>query len=174
MKELNDFIQENARSFNSFEPGEDHFLNFQKKMIKKNVYREIFHKIRYAAAILLLISVGTTATFFILNENKVTAVNNPMSEIDTYYTEKLDNSMNEFLFLKMNQTEKDMILKEVSEIDSLRSKLSDEYIMSGQDPKVEEAIIQHYETKLRILNRIVTKMKKVNQSKTNSYEKVSN
>lgn len=173
MKELNEIINKNKGSFDVHEPSEDHFVAFQTKMVRKKFYSGVYSKLRYAAAVLMLLTVGSSVTYLMLKDNKVTAMDNQLTEIDYYYSDKVNASMNEFMFLEMNQAEKDMILKEVSNIDSLRTALNDEYIMSGKDPKVEEAIVQHYEMKLRIINRILTKMKKVNQSKTNSYEKDS-
>ncbi len=69
-----------------------------------------------------------------------------------------------------------MLEKEMKKVDNLYKQLQKDLKAMPDDPRIIQAIIQHYQKKLQVLNRIVNDLNNLNNVKqlnNNQNEKVS-
>lgn len=178
MKNLEDIIRDNRDKFDEQEPSEGHFERFQQKLReyhKKNqsLTWTFFLK---AAAIAILVVLSGLWVFDRISETQspekiaLESVSPEVKEAHIYYSslmQKKYNQIKQFDF--ENQKQKELLLSELHDMDSIYVNIKDDLKMNPNDPRVTNALIRHYQTKLEVMNQILEQLQAI-QRQTKSKE----
>lgn len=181
MKNLDKIIQENRLSFDSQEPGEDHFERFEQKLIEYNKKQKTFTLgfVLKAAAVAILVvlsglwvydNVGTkTPDGIALSE-----ISPEYGEVEMYYTHLVNQKYQEIdQFQFLDSTQKVMLVRELSEMDSIYENLKQDLTTNPNDQRVINAMIQHYQLKVEVMNQILNQLQnaqEINKQKSEYHE----
>lgn len=182
MKNLDKIIQENRLSFDSQEPGDGHFERFEQKLTKFNKKQKTFTFgfVLKAAAVTILVvlsglwvydNVGTTKT---TDGIALSEISPEYSEVEMYYTHLVNQKyeeIDEFQF--MDSTQKAMLVRELSEMDSIYENLKQDLTTNPNDQRVINAMIQHYQLKVEVMNQILNQLQnaqEINKQKSEYHE----
>ena len=104
--------------------------------------------------------------------------NQEYSEIEFYYTSQINSKYHEIqnTDLEEDQAFKEDMLKEISDMDSVYKQLQEEMGNNPGDERIVEAMIRHYQTKLRVITEILNRLEKYqnlnSNNNQNQYESV--
>lgn len=181
MNDLGKIISENKDAFDSFEPMDGHFERFQSKLdnyhrkSRKISFSYVF-KVASIAVLVILSSLWTYDTFLsdqdgTTSDDMVADISPEYMEAEAYYASLVSAKYNEFNRLNLNDsTEKSIILKEMSEMDSLYNELRVELQANPDDERVINAMINYYKLKIEVLNKIISQLNAIKPIKSNEYE----
>lgn len=187
MKDLKDIMNNNRDIVDSFEPSEGHFDRFKNKLEQKNNMRSkksfTLSIMKYAAvfALLILCSVMTYKYFTTKNmyderlayqENAFQYHTPEYQEAGVYFTSEINSKIETIKSFENDSLEQKLLLDELTESDSLFTELQKDLNANPNDERVINAIINHYQTKLKVLNQIIKQLESVKQSKTKYNEEV--
>lgn len=173
MDKLKEFISEYKNYFDSQEPKIGHEERFLEKLkasktANKNPFKwSDLLKIAVVSILIILSGLYVKDKLFSVVSSKTAEMympkNKEFEEATQYYATQINVQI---LQINANQTlsgaHKEMLMKELAEADDLCKKLQKDLKTMPNDARIMQAIIQHYQTKLEILNRIVNDLKKIN------------
>jgi len=190
MKDINKIIHENRSVFDSFEPDEGHFERFEQKLnqhhkskskTKTKTKTFTLGYILKAAVVALLVVISglwvydkTLAPPVTKNGIALREISPEYREVEMYYANLVNqkyNEINDFAF--MDSTQKEMLVNELNEMDSIYENLKKDLTMNPNDDRVINAMIQHYQLKVEVMNQILTQLhevKNTEQEKSDNYE----
>jgi hypothetical protein len=179
MKTIEDIIRENKDFFEEAEPSEGHFERFSKKLeIRFQVAvprRSIVPYLLKAAVVTLLITLSSLWTWdhYIRPGSSRTTlgqVSPQYREVENYYIHQVNLTEGEIvnIDLKNNPEQKEMLMKEIKSMDSVYVSLQKELKANPDDERIINAMIEHYQTKLEVLNYIVNQLKTIRNDKQNT------
>jgi len=182
MKDLEKIIQENRLDFDSFEPTEGHFERFEEKLLAYNKKQKSFH-IGYllktaVVAVLVVLSGLWVYDHFIFQATPkgiaLSEISPEYSEVEMYYTHLVNQRYDEILSYEfMDSTQKEMLMHELTEMDSIYDNLKNDLKTNPTDERIINAMIQHYQLKVEVMNRILAQLqqaKTINQQKSINHE----
>ena len=186
MDNLEKILKERREDFLE-EPAEGHFERFQDRLDQtgkkqKNLLVSRFSRVA-AVAIILLLSANLVLYWFHPTADKSQAVSQTeevpgeFNEAQIYYTARINDGISQ-LHKMANQgvessKEVKEIQKELTEMDILYRNLQKELKVNPGDERILNAMIEHYQTKLAIINTILTDLKNASiQKKSSSHENV--
>ena len=147
----------------------DTIVNIQKGGFRVRLYRGI----RIAAAVLLLMTIGGVIGLYLFggtnqaNSQMISKMNPEYQELETFYTKKINLHITE---LKTYNYDKS-ILEDIAELDAAFIELKKELIKTEvvDDEEIIHAMIENYQTKIDILERVLNRLetKKAPKSKKN-------
>ena len=170
MEKLEQFIKENREMFNQTEPPEGHFERFESRLLKKRRktrMRELYRISRVAAVVLLLIT-----TSLLIYQQLSPKPSQPLS-LGDLSQEMADV---EFFFIsqvnRMTQTIREYptpdneaikaeMLRELENRDSVYTHLQKEMGEFPGEERIVRAMIQYYQTKLLVVQRILTQLQNI-------------
>jgi hypothetical protein len=178
MKTIEDIINSNKDLFEDAEPSEGHLERFNKKLdllSKKNApKRSIVPYLLRAAVVTLLVTLSSLYTwdhFIRPQNNRMTLgeVSPQYKEVENYYVHQVNLMENEILNvdLKNNPQQKEMLLTEMKSMDSTYVSLQKELKANPNDERIINAMIEHYQTKLDVMNYIVNQLKTIRNDNQN-------
>jgi len=175
MKNLEEIVLRNKASFDDLEPNEGHFERFEsrlKKQKSKTVEIKVNVLIRAAAVVLILL---TGAIWVIVNQSSKSVPYNgftqEMHDVEYYYSTLVSEKMMQINeFSSDPELKKELINKEFDELDKLYQGLQIELKTAPGDERVINAMINHYQVKVEILNKILTDLQNIEQNKTKNHE----
>lgn len=181
MKDLDKIIQENKLDFDSFEPNEGHFDRFEKKLIIYNNKKKSFSfaYILKAAVIAMLVTLSGLWIYdnFDTTSNKgiaLSEISPEYSEVEMYYTHLVDQKYGEINQSEsFDRTQKIMLVEELNEMDSIYENLKKDLTTNPTDKRVINAMIQHYQLKVKVMNQILDQLhqaQNINKQKSKNYE----
>ncbi len=181
MKDLDKIIQENKLDFDSFEPNEGHFDRFEQKLIVYNNKKKSFSftYILKAAVIAVLVTLSGLWTYdnFDTRTNKgisLSEISPEYSEVEMYYTHLVDQKYGEINQSEsFDRTQKIMLVEELNEMDSIYENLKKDLTTNPTDKRVINAMIQHYQLKVKVMNQILDQLhqaQNINKQKSKNYE----
>lgn len=186
MKTIEDIISRNKDFFEDTEPSGGHLERFNKKLdllSKKNApKRSIVPYLLKAAVVTLLVTLSSLYTWdhFIRPENRrmtLGEVSPQYKEVENYYIHQVNVMEGEILNvdLKNNPEQKEMLMTEMKSMDSTYVSLQKELKANPNDERIINAMIEHYQTKLDVMNYIVKQLKTIRNDNQNkkANEKVS-
>lgn len=158
MNNLEDFIKNNKSQFDIDNPSKSHF----KKMQKKLGYSEIANKtilltnfFKYASIfIVLLIS---SYLIYINNINKTCLPQN-IIETQNYFVNQVSEVTSQLNSKNISSDEQKIILNELSEIDSMYNINFNDFCQNPENDYVIKSMINHYKTKIKVINKILNKL----------------
>lgn len=184
MDELKKRIEENRALFDSAEPSDKHFDKF-KEMLFQNKTVSDNHKLKsltfrqmlkVAAVTILIVLSGLYVSDQFLNRTQkhVGNQNSEFTEAQKYYIQLVDHKMSEIKGLQstLHDEQNKMLLNEITEMDELYKKLQEDYHAMPNDPRIVQALLQHYQMKTEVLNRIINNLHNVQQFNTPNHENV--
>jgi hypothetical protein len=175
MKNLEEIVLRNRESFDDQEPKDDHFEKFQSRLKKQSTItiKLSFSNFMKAAAVVALIVTGSI-WIYISQEKSQVAYNGytqEIKEVEFYYTNLVDDRMTEINeYSKDPELKNELLNKEFREIDSLYTVLQNELKSAPGDERIINAIIQHYQVKVEILNEILNDLQSIKPDKTRNHE----
>lgn len=181
MDELDKLISKNRQLFDSAEPSEEHFEKFEKALMEQRVTKSKSivwpQLLKVASVTILVILSGLYVTeHFITNNNSDTIVainkNKEFNNAQQYYTHQVDQSIVQIEQMEgfMSTEQKQILADEMTEMDEMYKKLVKDYNAMPNDERIIQAMLNHYQMKMDILNRITNDLKNVKQLNTQNYE----
>lgn len=182
MKNLDKIIQENRSVFDSFEPSEGHFERFEQKLNGLNKQKKTFTLgyILKAAAVAVLVVLSGLYIYENLSPDRMkqgialSEVSPEYSEVELYYTKLVNQKYSEIdQFQFMDSTQKNILLKELDEMDLIYENLKKDLTTNPKDERVINAMIKHYQLKVDVMNQILNQLqqaKNIKQEKSEYYE----
>jgi|GEM_PF-280496 len=172
-------------SFDFLEPQEGHQLRFQAKLedqtqvvytIRKRV--NWWRPLAIAASIALigvlgigLVNLQTGSSV----ENQVAEIAPELPETRLHFANLVENQLNSFEQYRNEDTEKLVqdAMQQMSRLESDYLRLEQELISGGNKEVIMQAMIQNFQSRMDILNSYMTKIKMIDQFKTNNDENIT-
>src|SRR4030042_312475 len=167
---LEQFIAENRDQFDIHDPG-DRVWNGIKNRVRKGHRLPGFKTIIWwAAAVLVIFSASFLLQEYLHRNNILTSTKDKkiqnivipeLQEAETYYTNLVDEKIDEIELLLKNEPELGNKLKnDLAELDSIYTELQKDLTDNIANDEVIEAMIQNYRLKLQILEDFLGYLKK--------------
>jgi len=188
MDNIEKMMRENREAFTDQEPDSGHFTRFEQRLARQNNRRKnlrLTYRLSRVAAVGLLMLMSSLWAYneFIRPEDRVLTlgdVSQEYQEVEYFFTSQIDSkyeALENCTFLDDDSYKEEMI-EELNQMDSVYVQLQEEMSANPGDERIVEAMIRHYQTKLRVMTDILTRLEsfqKQNNSKTNNpnqYESV--
>ena len=99
------------------------------------------------------------------------------NEVEQYYVNQVNLVEDEIKGIQINENpeQKDMLMKELKDMDTMYEELQKDLKANPNDERVINAMIEHYQRKVEVMNYILTQLKDVkndNQINEENYETV--
>jgi len=178
MKSIEDILKENKDFFNEAEPSEGHFERFNRKLemrfARKVVKRSIVPYLLKAAVVTLLLTLSSLWTwdhFIRADRNRMTLgdVSPQYKEVENYYVHQVNLMESEIvnIDIKNNPEQKRELFKEIKSMDSVYIQLQKELKANPDDERIINAMIEHYQTKVDVMNYILDQLKTIRNENQN-------
>lgn len=200
MDELKQFIEQNRNLFDTSEPMDGHFDRFLQKLEadqRRTISRSQMLKIAAVAVVAVIIGAvvagtGVHQSVKLIESGMANAENStPMelverttryvkakvepeySETQKYYITLVDSRLDEIRTDNtVDEKQKAELLKAMSEMDELFVNLQKELKANPDNAVLIDAMINHYQTKIEVLNKIISNLNSIKQLNTQQDEKV--
>jgi len=180
MDELKILIDDNKQMFDSAEPIAGHFDRFQAKLKqeeKKVIDFSWKSMLKVASVAILVVLSGLyikDQLFKFVPELPITQVNKEFNETEEYYISLVNQQIGELE--QMDNTlskEQHIMLKgEMTKMDNMYKKLQIDLEAMPNDPRIMQAMLQHYQMKIEVLNRIINNLNNVQQLNYPNHESI--
>jgi len=180
MKTIEEIISRNRELFDDREPSEGHFERFSFKLSTRlhtgAVRRSIVPYLLKAAVVTLLVTLSSLWSYdHLIKPNidtKMTLsdVSPEYREVENYYVKQVNFMESEITSLDLvkNPEQKRMLDQELQSMDSTYVELQKELKANPNDQRIINAMIEHYQTKVDVMNYILTQLKQINNETKNS------
>lgn len=171
MDDLEQFIKNKRDSFQEETPHEGHFERFEMKLDKQ----------RKKKPIRLILSISSVAAALVLalilfssNQSKqksltLSDLSDHYAEVEFYYTSSIKQQTQLLKSIASGDREEDskikILLKEMEEYDTVYDQLCKDLEATPNDQRVINALIDYYQTKLGIINKILTELENKREEK---------
>jgi hypothetical protein len=185
MKTIDDLIREN-KSFFEEEPSGGHLERFSSmlevRFRKEAPRRSIVPYLLRAAVVTLLVTLSSLYVwdnYLSPGSKRMTLgdVSPQYREVENYYVHQVNLMESEIKDANLisNPEQKEMLLKEMKTMDSVYVHLQQELKANPDDERVINAMIEHYQKKVDVMNYIINQLKAVrNENQTmKENEKIS-
>jgi hypothetical protein len=183
MDKLEKYINDNRDAFDD-EPLEGHFQRFDEKLKQLNQTQKrpvpsfLFLKI---ASVLVIVLLSANLIFSLLRKTPEkemeSLASKEMNDAVHFYSVKISSGMNQLNNLAGqgigSEKEVSQLKKEMEEMDLLFQSLQNEYSANPNDERIINAMIEHYQTKLNIINRIKSDLENIKQIKNKNHENIN-
>lgn len=185
MNNIDEKIKKNIDSFNTAEPEEGHFERFAAKLERKGRRKKPFASYTFllkAASIAVLVVLSFLWTYDNLinpapdgSGVTLSQVSDEYREVETYYKHQVNMKYGQIEDMDVfsDSTQKDILLKELSDMDSIYTNLQKELKASPKDTRIINAMIEHYRLKVDVMNQILQQLEQIkneNLTKQENYE----
>ncbi len=179
MKTIEDIIRDNAHLFEDAEPPEGHFGRFSQKLEMRShrgrIKRSIGPYLLKAAVVTLLVTLSSLWTwehFLRPSSSRMTLgdVSPQYREVENYYMYQVSLLENKIRSVDIvSDEEQDRILKsEIKSMDSVYVQLQKELKTNPGDERIISAMIEHYQTKLKVMTYIVNELQSLRNENQNT------
>jgi hypothetical protein len=186
MKNIEEIIRSNRDFFGDEEPSKGHVERFERKLelrfhARGAVKRSIVPYLLKAAVVTLLVTLSSLWTwdhFIRPDRNRMTLgdVSPQYKEVENYYLHQVNLMESEIKTIDLNNPEqKKMLEKEMKNMDSVYVQLQKDLKANPDDERIINAMIEHYQTKVEVMNYIINQLKVIRNENQNTSgdEKVS-
>jgi len=181
MKPIDEIIRGNKDFFDGAEPSDGHFERFNMKLEirrQKNAPKKsIVPYLLRAAVVTLLVTLSSLWTWdhFIRPGSSRMAlgdVSSQYKEVENYYIHQVNLMESEIVNLDFNNNpeQKVMLVQEMKSMDSAYVSLQKELKANPDDERIINAMIEHYQTKIEVLNYIVNQLRTIRNGNQNMTE----
>jgi hypothetical protein len=177
MENLENKIMRNRTAFDNAEPGDGHYDRFIQKLghISQSRKYSIPYYIK-VAVVLLLVSISSILVYetvinprFERNIYSFGKLSPEYREVEDYFIRTINVKYNNLQNLDLeDEIQKDMILKELNEMDKIYQSLSKELENDPNNERLINAMIQHYQLKLEILTDLTNQLEIIKNAISNN------
>lgn len=169
MSNIEKQIREQRLLLDSDRPREGHEDRFRQKLDRLQKQAPV-RKIRFRHAIQVAASVAIILSSAILlfrsneGEDKLAKEEIPevIMEANVYFASQVDARYDEIKEFEFNdKEEKDLLLKELQDLESYHQQLLIDLEANPGDERVVNALIRHYQLKLEVMDQIITQLNQV-------------
>ncbi len=180
MKTIDEIISRNRELFDDKEPSEGHFDRFSYKLATRlhtgAVKRSIVPYLLKAAVVAILVTLSSLWSFEHLirpslnNKMTLSDVSPEYREVENYYVKQVNLMENEITSIDLanNPEQKNMLDQELKSMDSIYVELQKELKANPNDQRIINAMIEHYQTKVDVMNYILSQLRQINNETKNS------
>ena len=174
MDELEKYISNNASQLD-VEPNEGHFQRFEQRLdayhrAKRQSWLQRSMRVAAVAVLMLMSTLYVGQRFFTPDDGYT---NIELQEAEYYYKTQISNGINtiEAIDGVMSEEQRALLLKEMEDADELLHDLQEELKLAPDDPRLIEAMLQHYRLKASVINKIVNGLQHIKTTQNNyNYE----
>ncbi len=164
MKEIESYIKKHGHLFDE-EPALGHLGRFEDRLgaRAKQKRKSLGYKTLQIAAVsvlLLMSSLYVNEHFF---SSDVTYVNQELQEAEFYYKTQISYGINTLQKIDgvINEEQRAMLIDEMSEADTLILELQEQLNLTPDDPRLVEAMLNHYRLKSEVITKIVSDLQRI-------------
>ena len=198
---MKNFIEQNRSLFDDCEPMAGHEDRFLQKLEAAKRHENRFnyrYLLKVAAVLVVSVMIGSAvgvnwvghsariiesevasaepaaATKFVERTSRFVKakVEPEYAQTQNYYINLVDNRLDEIRTSEnLSEEQRAQLLKEMSEIDELFANLQKELKANPDNPVLIDAMINHYQTKIDVLNQIISNLNSIKQLNTKQNEK---
>jgi len=169
MDKLEKYIQDNRHEFDMQEPQEGHMDRFAQKLQAQDTQKpkviqmKTFWQISKVASIIILVFISglwVRDNVFSSKETVLSEISPEYKEVEYYYNTQINTRLVQIKETDVieDKQQKELLLKELEEMDSIYTQLSQELEANPNDERVINAMISHYKLKLNVLNKILDQL----------------
>jgi len=189
--DIEELMKKHADALNDNEPAAGHFERFEARLKAQNTTRKITGKLllKVAAAVVFVLLLGNQLfTWFspnsrglIFNNGKhntitLASLSPEYQEVEFYYTTSINSELSQWHTLSnegfISVDEQKMMNEELEEFEQLYKNLQRDLAANPNDERVINAMLEFYQTKLSLINMIVSKLEEVKQQKNMHHENI--
>jgi hypothetical protein len=178
MKDIEKLIRENADFFNSEEPFEGHFERFSARLEARQFVGprrvSIMPHLLKAAAVAILVTLSSLWTWeHVLSPDAkrmtLSEVSPEYREVEQYYVNQVNLMEDEIegIWINGQPEDKGMLIDELNQMDETYKELQKDLKANPSDERVINAMIEHYQRKVEIMNYILSQLKEIQDSNEN-------
>lgn len=162
------FVRSNREEFDRAVPSLKVWAQIDQQMAKRKSKRIVMYRVvGIAASIVLLLGMGTAIGGYLANNQDTNAMNSianispEYSEIEQYYSEQIQDKYQQLTSLQPDEA----VFNDLEQVDVLMEELKKELgdAPKGKEEQIVEALIQSYQTKIEILERVLERIQSTNQ-----------
>jgi hypothetical protein len=180
MKTIDEIISRHRQDFDDREPAEGHFERFSYKLATRlhsgAVKRSIVPYLLRAAVVAILVTLSSLYGYDhlirpkIYNKMSLGQVSPEYREVENYYVKQVNMMEQEITSLDINNNpeQKQMLQQELKSMDSTYVELQKELKANPNDQRIIKAMIEHYQTKVDVMNYILSQLKQISNESKNS------
>ena len=179
MSDLEKYIMEIRDSLNEDDPSGGHTARFRRKLKSRDpkVRRINFrHVLQIAASIAIIAASGVVIVKSSKGSNKM-ALNQPVEEFreaQQYYAVQVNDRYEDISSMNFNSVEeKQILLEELSGMDTYYKELQKELNANPGDERVMNALIQHYQMKISVMDQIIEQLEQFKNTNNTENEKAT-
>ena len=168
MNDLEKYIIDHKAEFNT-EAQEGHLERFeaklqQRKGIKRRSLVRSTMRVASVAVLLIMSGLYLNSRFFGDADEQELHSNQEFIEAQYYYKTQISDGINSIKSMDggMDATQRKQLVKEMSEADAYFEELQKDFKATPDDPRVIEALLNHYKTKAMIISNIVNELDAIN------------
>ena len=186
MNNIEKLIRENRDHFESYEPSDGHFERFTARLearcaaAPKKV--SVLPYLLRAAAVAILVTLSSLWTWehVLSPKSKMMTLGEVSPEyhnVEQYYVQQVNLMEDEIIAINIDDDprQKDMLLRELENMDVMYEELKKDLKSNPDDERVINAMIEHYQKKVDVMNYILSQLKEINsenQVNNENYETV--
>ena len=173
MENIDEIIRNNKELFDTADPKKGHFNRFVDKL--KQQKREKPSLISYtfllkAASIAILVTLSFLWTYDNLIKSSseksgisLSEVSDEYREVEVYYKQQVNLKYGQIRNMDIfsDSIQRSMLLKELSDMDSIYTNLQDELEANQKDKRIINAMIEHYQLKVDVMNQILLQLEQI-------------
>jgi hypothetical protein len=176
MKDLEKILRDHKDQFNDNEPQDGHFENFLEKLNhqkKRNLFESIPNFLKVAVIITFVIFSGLIGYQIKNLENNLLGlggISPEYKEVELFYTANINSQLGMLKQLgSFDKEQHQSILKEeLKDMDERYSQLKKELELHPDDDRIIQAMIEYYQVKTSILNRIIDQLYQIKKQNRNN------
>ena len=181
MKNIEDIIRGHKDLFEDAEPSKGHIERFnamlEVRFRKEAPKRSIVPYLLRAAVVTLLVTLSSLWIYdnFLSSGSSRTAlgdVSPQYKEVENYYIHQVNMMEGEITDANLfsSPEQKKMLMKEMESMDSVYVSLQKELKKNPNDDRIINAMIEHYQTKVDVMNYIINQLKSIRNENQNMKE----
>ena len=178
MKDIEKLIRENAGFFNSEEPFEGHFERFSARLEARQFVAprrvSIVPHLLKAAAVAILVTLSSLWTWeHVLSPDArrmtLSEVSPEYREVEQYYVRQVNMMEDEIegIWINGQPEDNDALIDELNQMDEMYKDLQEDLKANPNDERVINAMIEHYQRKVEVMNYILSQLKEIQKSNEN-------
>jgi hypothetical protein len=175
MKDIEKIVNEFKTVFDDAEPSEGHFERFESKLTEFNHKKKSFTLgfALKAAAVAVLVVLSGLWVYDNVNTTRfnkgiaLSEISAEYGEVEMYYTHLVNEKyteINNFAF--PDSIQKQLLMYELNQMDSMYENLKKDLTTNPSDQRVINAMIQHYQLKVDVMNQILNQLQQAQNIKT--------
>ena len=181
MNDIEKIINKHRAEFDSEEPQDNHFDQFSQKMQMHKSHKNSWQwkNLMKVAAIIAFVMISGITTYQIRkiqNDHFSLGQLSPeYQEVEQYFISNINHQMNTIKHLSTSNDiqEQEGLSEELATMDQLYNQLEKELMSNPKDERIIQAMIEHFQAKNNILNRIVEQLYQVSRQNSSFADIIS-